>query len=286
MNLIDNKVTHKSFGVGTIVEHSDSYIKIHFSSGDKRFIFPDAFESYLTLKNKASRDFVEKMIEKKEKEQNKIDMELERKKALKLKEKQRILQIEKHLKNLKIHPSSQAAFSCKPQDINNIFEDWKVSVGAIKKGKNAGQPNKPIRLNLNSACLLTSRDADMSEKDRCIIGVYMAKEDFIGKLCKDGLVPAHSKYRLRLSKEESEKILFWNYYINEKFPNNMTWNSDKFRYFENIFMAQILRDILSMRKDSDDFELAQNFFEYFCEMNHIDENEIPDPNGVLIRSKV
>lgn len=286
MNLIDKQVTHKSFGTGTIVEHNDSYININFKSGNKRFIFPDAFESYLTIKNRASNDLIKEMIEKKEKEQNKVEIELERIRSIELKEKQHLLQIEKHLKNLKIHSSSQAAFSCKTEDVENIFTEWKVSVGAIKKGKNEGQPNKPIRLNLNSACLLTERDGNMSEKNRCIIGVYMVKEDFIGKLCVDGLVPAHSEYRLRLSKEESEKMLFWKYYINEKYPNNMTWNSDKFRYFENIFMAQILKDILSMKKDSRDFELAQNFFEYFCEMNHIDGKVLPNPNGVLVRSKV
>jgi len=286
MNLIDKQVTHKSFGIGTIVEQVDSYIKVDFNLGNKSFIFPDAFESYLTLKNETSNNLVKEILEKKIKERNAVDDELERIKNLELKEKQRVLQMETHLKNLKIHASSQAAFSCEPQDKNSILEEWKVSVGAIKKGKNEGQPNKPIRINLNSACLLTERGANKAETDRCIIGVFMVNENFIGKLCEDGFIPAHPKFRLILTEEESEKMLFWNYYINEKYPNNMTWNSPKFRYFENLCMAQVLKDIVNLKKDTSEQLLAQDFFKYFCEMNHINDKELLEPNGALIRSKL
>jgi hypothetical protein len=253
--------------------------------GNKSFVFPDAFKSYLTLEDEMSNNLVREMLQKKQKERNIEEAKLEKIKVLELEEEQRILNMKTHLKNLKIHPSSQAAFSCEPQDLNNIFTHWKVFVGVVKKGKNEGQPNKPIRINLNSACLLTKMDDNMSEKDRRIVGLYMVNENFIGKLCEDGFIPAHSNYRLRLSEEESEKMFFWNYYINEKYPNNMTWNSKKLRYFENICMAQILKDIFLMKSDPTEKLLAQNFFEYFCEINHIDKKELQNPNGALIHSK-
>ena len=61
----------------------------------------------------------------------------------------------------------------------------------------------------------------------------------------------------------------------------MTWNTGTYRYVENVCVAQILRDIVAMRKDSDEEELAQNFYTHFCRMNQILENELPEPNGVL-----
>lgn len=282
MNLLDKKVTHKSFGNGTVVKHTDSYIEIQFNLGNKSFIYPDAFESYLSLSDEIANESVNKIIQEKVIERNKEELEIEKAKTLERNEQQRILQRELFLKKLKINPSSQAAFWYEEEDKNSVFTEWKAYTGTIKSGKNEGQPNKPTRLNRNSACLLTACDSTMSELDRCIIGVYMVDEDFIGKDCDDGYIPAHSKYKLQLSEQESEKMLFWNYYINERYPNNMTWKTGTYRYFENICMAQILRDIISLKKDPLEKELAQNFFEYFCLMNRIVVNELPKPNGALM----
>ena len=99
-------------------------------------------------------------------------------------------------------------------------------------------------------CLLTEIDSSMPEKDRRILGVYMVNEDFIGKFCEDGYVPAHSEYRLQLTEQESDQMLFWKYYVNEKSPDKITWNTGKFRYFNNEWMAQILLDIVSLKSDT------------------------------------
>ena len=112
----------------------------------------------------------------------------------------------------------------------------------------------------------------------------MVEENFIGKLRDDGIIPAHTTYRLKLSEKEAKQMLFWNYYINEKYPNNMTWRTGKFRYFDNIWMAQILRDLVSLKSNTKEKEFAQQFFEYFCKMNQINYGEIPQPNGALMQN--
>lgn len=282
MDLMNKQVVHKSFGVGTVIENTDSYIKINFKSGIKSFIFPYAFGSYLTLDDKETNDTIKLMIQKKEIEHKKVEREINNKKILEDTEQRKILQREKFFKTFKIHPSSQAAFWCETQDIDKVFTEWSVFTGVINSGKNEGQPNRLIRLNQNSACILTARDPSISEKDRSIIGVYMVNEDFNGKLCDDGYIPAHSEYRLRLSEQESEKILFWNYYINEKYPHNMTWKTGKYRYIDNVYLAQILRDIISLKKGSAEEELAVNFFDHFCKMNKIAKNDLPKPKGALM----
>lgn len=187
------------------------------------------------------------------------------------------------MKNHKLHPESQMVFWCDTEEKNSSFSEWEVFSGVLKSGNNKGKPNKPSRLHQNSAVLLTAIDSGMPEKDRRILGVYMVNEDFIGKLCIDGNIPAHSKYRIQLTEQESDQLLFWKYYINEKFPEKMTWNTGKYRYFKNLWMAQILLDIVSLKSDPNERELAQQFFKHFCKMNQITAQELPKPNGALMR---
>ncbi|MFS0820373.1 malate synthase [Bacillus sp. 1P02SD] len=283
MNLINKKVTHKRFGMGSIVNHNDSSIEVHFDSENKKFVFPDVFEKHLKLHDKNIANSLEKMIQEKEAERKQEEWKKEEEKKLYRKKLELRLEHEKLMKNHKLHPESQMVFWCDPEEQNTSFLEWKVFSGEIKSGNNKGKPNKPIRLHQNSAVLLTSVDPGMPEKDRRILGVYMVDEGFIGKLCEDGNIPAHSEYRLQLTEQESDQMLFWDYYVNEKFPHKMTWNTGKYRYFDNSWMAQILLDIISLKSDPKERELAQQFFEHFCKMNQIIEQELPKPNGALKR---
>jgi hypothetical protein len=283
MNLINKKVTHKRFGTGSIVKHNDSSIEINFASENKMFVFPDVFGEHLTLHDKSVAHSFEKILQEKEMERKEEELKREEEKELQRKKQELRLGHEKLMKNHKLHPESQMVFWCDTEEQNSSFSEWKVFSGVIKSGNNKGKPNKPIRLHQNSAVLLTAIDSSMPEKDRRILGVYMVNEDFIGKLCEDGSIPAHSKYRLQLTEQESDQMLFWNYYVNEKFPQKMTWNTGKYRYFDNLWMAQILHDIVSLKSDPMERELAQQFFEHFCKMNQITDQELPKPNGALMR---
>jgi len=283
MNLINKKVTHKRFGMGSIVKHNDSSIEIHFASENKKFVFPDVFGEHLKLHDKSVANSLEKIIQKKEIERKEEEWKKEEEKKLQRKYQELRLGHEKLMKNHKLHPESQMVFWCDTEEQNSSFSEWKVFSGVIKSGNNKGKPNKPTRLHQNSAVLLTAIDSSMPEKDRRILGVYMVNGNFIGKLCEDGYIPAHSKYRLQLTEQESDQMLFWKYYENEKSPQKMTWNTGKYRYFDNSWMAQILRDIVSLKSDPKERELAQQFFNHFCKMNQIVDQELPKPNGALMR---
>lgn len=283
MNLINKKVTHKRFGMGSIVEHNDSSIEIHFESENKKFVFPDVFEKHLKMHDQSIANSLEKMIQEKEMERKEEESKKEEERKLHRKKQELRLEYEKLMKNHKLHPESQMVFWCDPEEQNRSLSDWKVFSGEIKSGTNKGKPNKPIRLHQNSAVLLTEIDDSKPEKDRRILGVYMVKEGFIGKLCEDGYIPAHSTYRIELTEQESEQMLFWKYYVNEKHPHKMTWNTGKYRYFDNLWMAQILLDIVSLKSDPKERELAQQFFEHFCKMNQLTEQELQKPNGALMR---
>ncbi|MDI9477066.1 MAG: malate synthase [Natronincolaceae bacterium] len=281
-DLIDKQVVHKIFGKGRVVKFRDSYIGINFPSGNKKFVFPDAFGTYLTLTDQK----MAKMVQKKKKECEEEKQRLKELRALQSKKRRHLLAQERNIarrKTQKIHPQSQSVFWCKEQEQDSIFERWDVFIGVIKSGEKQGQPRRLARTSQNSACLLTAREPDMPERDRRILGVFMVNETFDNKTNVNGYIPAHSKYRLRLSEQEAEKMLFWNYYVNKKHPHRMTWNTGRHRYFDNIWMAQILRDIVSLKEDPAEQKSARQFFEYFCQMNRIKKEEIPETDGALMR---
>ncbi len=50
MVFLNLEVKHKKFGLGTVVSCDGKYLTIEFDGGvRKSFVYPDAFESYLTL---------------------------------------------------------------------------------------------------------------------------------------------------------------------------------------------------------------------------------------------
>ena len=49
--MVGDKVTHKSFGVGTIISIDNKEMSVQFASKTSRFFLPDAFDKgYLILK--------------------------------------------------------------------------------------------------------------------------------------------------------------------------------------------------------------------------------------------
>ena len=47
MNLTGHLVIHKTFGQGKVVDHTGVYLSVIFEQGEKRFIYPDSFQTFL-----------------------------------------------------------------------------------------------------------------------------------------------------------------------------------------------------------------------------------------------
>ncbi|MGO1468748.1 MAG: hypothetical protein ACTHW2_01865 [Tissierella sp.] len=283
MDLVDREVIHETFGKGNVVDYDDSYIQINFKSGEKKFVFPDVFIEHIEFVDKKATNVIEKEIEKKKEERRKQELILKEERAIE-REKQRILDLKKQMKNQKINPKVQSVFWCESkEDEEKVFEEWRVFTGEIKSGKKEGQPRKLARMNEKSACLITRRKDDEPEENRQILGVFMTNETFDGRLCEDGYITAHPKYRLKLSEEESEKMLFWNYYFDKNSPKKTTWNSGRQRYFDNKWMAQILRDIISLKEGPEEVKELEKFYQHFCMINLIDKDNLEEANGALVR---
>lgn len=280
MNLINEEITHKVFGDGSIIDQDESFITVDFNEEVKKFVYPDAFEKFIKLKNEDTAKSLQKIVEQRMAEKE----ELEKKKAAEREQQLLEQQRRELLKNNKIHESSQIVFWLDEEKQQQVFTDWQVSTGTIQSGKNKGKPNRVARLRPNSAAVLTVREEDQPETERKILGLFMVTETFAGNQNDDGIVPAHAEYRIELTEQEAEKMLFWNYYINKTHPHRTTWNSGKFRYFDNIWTAQILKDIIALKTEEEEIKAAEAFLEYFCKMNVLDMDDIPEPNGALKQS--
>ena len=276
MNLINKKVTHKRFGMGSIVKHTESSIEINFASENKLFVFPDVFGKHLKLHDQSTAIILEGIIQKKENERKVEELQKEEERQLQRRKQELRLEHEKLMKHYKLHPESQMVYWCDTVEKNSSFSEGRVFSGLVKSGNDKGKPNKPIRLHQNSAVLLTEKNSSVPGEERRILGVYMVNEDFIGKLCEDGYIPAHSKYKLQLTEQESYALPSWDNYIKEKSSKKTSWNTGKYRYFNNSWMAQILLDIVSLKSDPKERELAKQFLKHFCKMNKIIVQELPN----------
>ena len=63
--MLGRKVKHKVFGCGTITELTSAYLTVNFGDSEKKFVYPDAFEKYLTSTDSKFMEQVHKDIQAK-----------------------------------------------------------------------------------------------------------------------------------------------------------------------------------------------------------------------------
>lgn len=102
-------IEHKSFGVGKVIEQTDTYLKIEFSVGIKKFKFPEAFEKFLQCEDSNTNNIVLEALEsKKEKEAEN--------KRRKQEEQSRLIKTQTFVKpsgtRQKTYPKENIAFKC------------------------------------------------------------------------------------------------------------------------------------------------------------------------------
>ena len=162
-----------------------------FTQGRKKFVYPDAFSGFLTLKNHILQKKIQTLLVAQEAAmQSEIHLyqEVQRKKI--------------PLHSLKISPRAQAVFDIKTEQKEDLFTTWSVSTGCYISGSSKGEPRIPDRLKPNSMCLLTERPVGCPETGRHIIGAFMVEADFFGSYCRNGILTAHPDYRLKLENDQ------------------------------------------------------------------------------------
>ncbi|MGI5977056.1 MAG: hypothetical protein ACOX68_05105 [Candidatus Limivicinus sp.] len=253
-NLIGQTVKHAYFGKGTVADIDGNIVEIQFSEEKKRFLYPDAFSKFLTLKDNKMQNEVNRVYN------NRL------KKETAAREERNKEQRKMHkLRTMKIGKKAQAVFNIPFFNAPSIYEKGEIFTGCYLSGYSKGEPRIPNRIKPNSACLLTALPEGKGEEAREILGVFMVKDNFWGEYCRDGIVKAHEKYNLLLP--EDKHLLFWKYFGISK-PDTK-WGNVPFKYFENETMQKILVDIVEALADTDQEDEAKGFYHYFSSINRL-----------------
>lgn len=98
-----------------------------------------------------------------------------------------------------------------------------------------------------------------------------------------GYVSGQSKYRMKFTLEEDRELLYWKCHTKKNSPSNPRWGTGLFRYIDADEGVQILRDAVKLKADTKDAQLAMEMLDYYCEQNHINNEQIGEPEGALTR---
>ncbi|MBD7914790.1 hypothetical protein H9660_06490 [Clostridium sp. Sa3CUN1] len=275
MNLINIKVDHKVFGEGVIIENENSYVTVKFKNDEKKFMYPSSFDGYLTVQSIKADESI--------KEEIRAIKKLEKDEKLRLAEVERKIKVEK-LNNskkakAKVYPRANIAFKCTFSDEG--YSNEKELTSIVQTFNRNGESMKLNKVKNNSLCIVTTREPNTVERERYIFGVFLVDESYNRDNKDEGYVTTNSKYSIKLSLEESHKMLFWNYHTNANKPELALWSSGLHRYFEDEQAIQILQDIVALKKGTDEEELSKEFLLHFAKINNININTVAEKNGVL-----
>lgn len=248
-SVIGKEVQHKVFGSGTIVTKENRLISVQFGDNIKKFQYLDAFKSFLVTPD--------------------VEFQLQVQHDLVAKQQESDLQMNNN------------GFVCYE---STILRDWRASTEAIQTGANKGNLMRPLKVQPNSIAVLTTRKPYDSDDKRFIFAVFLVDENFKGDARESGYVTTKSKWKIGLTPQEASKMLFWNYYANENAPEEMVFGSGLHRYISDNQAIQILKDIIEIKSSPIKKKFAQEFMQHYCTINGIDTNNIPLPNGALLRS--
>lgn len=60
MDILGQKVTHTSFGTGTVTEQTGSTLTVRFADVEKKFLYPAAFQTFLSLTDEEKQSALRK----------------------------------------------------------------------------------------------------------------------------------------------------------------------------------------------------------------------------------
>jgi hypothetical protein len=151
---------------------------------------------------------------------------------------------------------------------SRLFEDWRFSAGAWHNGPNEG---KLIRIRDTAAgkiVILTTRRPDQEESERQIIGAYE-----IDRIDDEQHLVSTPDSRIRLTKQQSEMLLFWRYHST---TNKADWRTGLVRYVEDEQVHTILSDMSTVCGFSQSGIVARALLE-----KHFGAGQVPPPNGAI-----
>lgn len=228
MQILNARVRHATFGAGQVCRCSDSLVEVRFADGVRRFCWPDAFESYLTLEDPHAQAEWQAAVRQREAEELRQQAELHRR-----------IQQARLLRSLPCTGSDQAALNGTWQQAAEAVQEGRIFTGTYLSGQRRGQPRIPQKVMPNSACVLTWLPKNEPESRRRVAALCLPQTDFIGAECTDGFILLHPQHRLLLP--EDSAFYFWDYAAQEPCPTQ--WGRSCIRYFANESAGRLLLEL-------------------------------------------
>jgi len=164
---------------------------------------------------------------------------------------------------------------------SRLLRDWIAAVGRYQSEDKYDKPKTISNVRPNRLCVLTTRKPLTSENDRIIIAAFIIKDVVHGNDSVEGNVTAYDRYRIQLTRKEADMMPFWNFYKNKSKSDTPAWSSGLFRYLTDVQSAQVLKEIVKIKTDMKQKDLAQEMLQFFLEKNAIDINSVSEPNSTI-----
>ncbi|PKM52916.1 MAG: hypothetical protein CVV00_14970 [Firmicutes bacterium HGW-Firmicutes-5] len=153
---------------------------------------------------------------------------------------------------------------------SQLLKNWKVMAGEDGDGKT----RKIKSARRNSLAVLTTRLPHTKEAERIIFGVFIIDDVLEGNDRESGYVSNQSTDRITLTLEEAKSMQFWNYHANSTGKVSAKWGSGLFRYMDDIQAVALLQDLVKLKQNSPDAQLANDLLESYCRNNLIELSAI------------
>ena len=164
---------------------------------------------------------------------------------------------------------------------SRLMKTWEAGIGVDNDGR-------PRRIGSNvkdGLAIMTTTRTTGDEKNRCIFAVFLIRSQEFGDEHKEGFVSAvdgdKPVYSVVLTKQESSKMRFWDYYSNPNEPEKIMWGTGLYRFISHDQAARILQDIIDIKDNPEEKASAKELLDLFCKMHGI--TEIPNKSGALSR---
>ena len=178
MNLRGVSVNHKTFGEGIIKQYDANYLVVSFSQGEKKFVYPDVFESFISVNDSNIAEFINSEIEKKKRDKIKQqDITNEKRNLVQQKPQQNANPISKPSFMSECAASWDNIF-----DLNTIMEDF--------------FPKRETLLTIKSEQANKIKEIVTRRKIEYL--VHFTRIDNLNSILKNGLIPVSMQQKMKI----------------------------------------------------------------------------------------
>ncbi|MDD4369089.1 MAG: hypothetical protein PHP39_09170 [Oscillospiraceae bacterium] len=294
MELVGQTVFHQRFGCGKIKELKGQTLTVTFTDlTSRRFLYPDAFKTFLRLENDGLQQQVLQAAV------SSLKRQAQEKAARGQAFRERVRDLESEQNVLRAKPPHQArlkhiVFKCdqaEAPDFVQATEDGGYRLTLYPGGlpETAAPPSIPVlkirQIHKDSLCVLTRRPSTKTpEKERMVTALFLCCQEESEQADQATVLTATPDFSLHFTPEEAQNFHFWDIYANTRQPERVAWSSGRYRYLDPVVGALLLRRAMRIKAadpESAEAVRAESFLAYYCATFGLQPEQLPEEQGAL-----